>query len=490
MDYDAREHTAKPERFFYMFTLPANTLRRLCGIQRRSADNLTGRSADTGIQRRHNQERSSEIQRFVQFGFPWSSISAAQRNSGEYESLKKPGWLPTAVLVNILKDGDQRNGKRVSKGDVVTVQDSGSAATMSVPGSQLWRPTGLPPLEVIDGQHRLWSFDSKDTVGDEFELPVVAFHGLDISWQAYLFYTINIKPKKINTSLAYDLYPLLRNERWLAQVDGPQVYSETRAQELTETLWSHESSPWRGRIDMLGDRGRRQVSQAAWIRSLTSTMVKRWQAQRVQIGGLFGGGLAGAAAAVLPWTRPQQAAFLIASWSHLRDRIAGSEVDWTEALRDDVADDPNYPGDLNAFDAAFAGRHTLLNTDQGVRGVLYVLNDLCFVRSESLDLIAWEPDDNLDPDTSSYAVTESLRSLTDQPVDAFVGSVMAVLSGYDWRTASAPGLSSHDSDLKGRFRGSSGYRELRGDLLRHVELDGDDDVADAAAEVLDRLGLR
>ena len=65
-----------------------------------------------------------------------------------------------------------------------------------------WRPSGMPPLEVIDGQHRLWAFDSAD---EDFELPVVAFHGLDISWQAYLFWTINIKPKRINPSLAFDL---------------------------------------------------------------------------------------------------------------------------------------------------------------------------------------------------------------------------------------------------------------------------------------------
>ena len=48
-----------------------------------------------------------------------------------------------------------------------------------------------------------------------YELPVIAFQGLDVTWQAYLFYTINIKPKRINASLAYDLYPLLRVQDWL-----------------------------------------------------------------------------------------------------------------------------------------------------------------------------------------------------------------------------------------------------------------------------------
>jgi hypothetical protein len=49
---------------------------------------------------------------------------------------------------------------------------------------------------------------------------LVAFHGLDLSWQAYLFWTINIKPKRINPSLAFDLYPLLRSENWLDKAEG------------------------------------------------------------------------------------------------------------------------------------------------------------------------------------------------------------------------------------------------------------------------------
>ena len=92
---------------------------------------------------------------------------------------------------------------------------------------------------------------------------MVAFHSLDISWQAYLFYTINIKPKKINRSLAFDLYPLLRTEDWLETAEGAAIYRETRAQEITEILWSHPASPWRAKINMLGDTGVKYVTQAA-----------------------------------------------------------------------------------------------------------------------------------------------------------------------------------------------------------------------------------
>ena len=49
-------------------------------------------------------------------------------------------------------------------------------------------------MVVVDGQHRLWAFDPSENL--DFEIPVVAYHGLDVSWQAYLFWVINIKPKK------------------------------------------------------------------------------------------------------------------------------------------------------------------------------------------------------------------------------------------------------------------------------------------------------
>src|SRR5690606_1088952 len=123
--------------------------------------------------------------------------------------------------------------------DLVEVRTSAGRSSMLLPtGSDKpsWRPKKTAPIEVIDGQHRLWAFEDNAELDGDFEVPVVAFHGLDISWQAYLFYVINIKPAKINTSLAFDLYPLLRTEDWLERAEGPQIYRESRAQELTEAL--------------------------------------------------------------------------------------------------------------------------------------------------------------------------------------------------------------------------------------------------------------
>ena len=323
----------KPDPHFYVFSLPAVELRSLCGISRRQAAGIVPRAADLGIQRQHDPERSEEISRFVEFGYPWSTLSGSKRKSAEFNDLRKPGWLPTAIVVNILGHNEIRSGVGLSDSDMITVSADGDFCRVSLPYKEWekgWRPTGAAPIEVIDGQHRLWAFNDDDD--PNFEVPVVAFQNLDISWQAYLFWTINIKPKRINVSLAFDLYPLLRGEDWLDRAEGHPVYRETRSQELTEALWANPQSPWYDRINMLGERQARGVSQAAWIRSLMATFVRPWAGKGKRTGGLFGSRIADDEE-VLGWSRAQQAAFLIAAWDAFRaDVVESYEVPWVADL--------------------------------------------------------------------------------------------------------------------------------------------------------------
>jgi hypothetical protein len=192
----------------------------------------------------------------------------------------------------------------------------------------------------------LWAFEKE--VDTSFELPVVAFHGLDVSWQAYLFWTINIKPKRINPSLAFDLYPLLRSEDWLDKAEGHFVYRETRSQELIEALWSHSESPWYDRINMLGERKNRWVSQSAWIRSLLTTLVRSWSGSRSTPGGLFGARVI-EGEEVLGWNRAQQAAFLIFAWQKLHDSVRDTNANWA-TLTDLWADIEQWLGEIDDFE--------------------------------------------------------------------------------------------------------------------------------------------
>jgi hypothetical protein len=61
------------------------------------------------------------------------------------------------------------------------------------------------------------------------------------------------------------------------------------------------------------------------------------------------------------------------------------------------------------------------------------------------------------------------------------------LAGYDWRTSSAPGLTETVRLRQAVFRGSSGYKEMRVQLLKHLEKDGGS-VGTAAVEVLKSVG--
>ena len=475
--FKEQEYRRRPERYFYIFNLPAGELKALSGVYRRTKGGA--QTEDLGIQRRHDEVRSKEIREFIHFGYPWSDLSTTKRDSGKFNDLRKPGWLPTSIVVNILKPDDSRLGVGVSKEDLVTVEESEDAvSTIKLPGNfrdGSWRPKSIHPIEVIDGQHRLWAFEG-EAVDEGFQLPVIAFHGLDLSWQAYLFWVINIRPKRITPSLAFDLYPLLRLEDWLERFEGHPVYRETRAQELTEALWSHSKSPLCHRINMLGEPGleRKMVTQAAWIRSLMATFVKASKGPGVSIGGLFGARV-GQDETVLPWSRAQQAAFLICVWQKIKRAIGDSTDAWAQSLREVE----------NNGDPAFDGPHTLLNTDQGVRGVLYVANDFCFVLSDELKLQKWVIPE-LETTPSEENTTTALNDLKKQPVAKFLALIADSLADYDWRTASAPELSDDVKTQKLAFRGSGGYKELRRQLLRH--LSNIEKLNPIAEVVLGRLG--
>jgi DGQHR domain-containing protein len=473
--FDPNQHRRPPDPYFFQFSLPANVLKRLTGVHKRTARTGQRRSEELSTQRLHQKERSDEIADFVRFGFPWSRLSAKQRET-QHRDLRKPGWLPTAILINILTDQDERDGRRVHQDDLVRVASTEDAwAELLIPQvTNDWEPTneGLHPFEVIDGQHRLWAFEDGAALPPTFELPVTAFVGLDRSWQAYLFWSINITPKKINASLAYDLYPLLRGEEWLERFAGPVVYRETRAQELVETLWAHPESPWHNRINMLGEPGQPWVRQAAWVRTLISTFVRPYRNTEGRVGGLFGARPA-EHQTVLPWTRPQQAAFLIRGWREIYTAIEKTKPAWAQALK---KSDEGAP-------AAMFAKDSLLNTDQGVRAVCAVMNDLSVLRSAELELRAWDVE-TLEEARDFEDVTAALASLDRQAaLMQHLETLGGGLADFDWRTANAPNLTSEEQTLRLTFRGSGGYTQLTLALLRHLAADGRDQ-ADAAAHAL------
>ncbi len=474
--FDAKQLQSRPEPQFYLLSMDARDLKALTGVYRRSVKGGTARASDPNVQRFHDEERSEVIREFVRYGYPWCEMGEANRHLPDADELRKPGWIPTAILVNILAPDAVRNGVAIKPKDCVTLEDSGPLTNLRLPPSyngHAWAPQAVFPLEVIDGQHRLWAFDNFSP-SQQFDLPVVAFYDLDRAWQAYLFWSVNITPKKINRSLAFDLYPLLRQQTWLDRFTGHSIYRETRCQELVEALWAHPQSPWAQRINMLGEgKAVREykgptVSQAAWIRSLMSSFVKQWEGTGTRIGGLFGAAPT-ADQPVLEWTRPMQAAFLISAGQALRSAIEGTAAPWATSLRR-IGDQDLPAGD----DPAFYGLHSLLSTDQGIRGFLLVVNDLCFIESESLELGQWiaQPlkrgKGEHEGATDEHVVTGCIKSFSKTKASSFVADIAAGLATYDWRTSATPDLSAEERLRQAIFRGSSGYKEMRRALLERL----------------------
>lgn len=473
--WDAKNHRRKPEECFYVFSLSARQLRALSGVYRRDA------TTRTGLQRSHEPKRSKDIGEYVKYGYPWSDLTSDQRKEKTFDHLQKPGWLPTAIVVNILTKDDTRNGEKVAAQDLVSVRDTKDGVEIELPksfaNSENWKVKKQHPIEVIDGQHRLLAFDDR-SIADDYELPVVAFYGLDISWQAYLFWTINIKPKRINPSLAYDLYPLLRTEEWLEKFEGHKVYREIRAQELVEMLWAEKKSAWYQRINMLGESGGPSVTQAAWVRALLKTYIKSFEGGKGKnVGGLFGAPV-GKDKIAIPWNRAQQGALLVYLWNEIEEAVKKSKEKWAKSLRDKKKQE--YKREIMG-DPAFTGPYSLLNNDQGITVVLNVSNDLLFAEKEGLSLQDWKFDSEL---TVADALTDLIKK--QNKLATYVSQLAKAIATFDWRTSAAIGLTELERTKKLSFRGGSGYKEFRRQLLKH--LSANSAFSKSAKEVYEILG--
>jgi hypothetical protein len=214
---------------------------------------------------------------------------------------------------------------------------------------------------------------------------------------------------------------------------------------------------------------------------LLASFIKNWEGQRVSIGGLFGAPV-GSHEQVLPWSRHEQAAFLIFVGEKFKSAIDKSQAPWAKALRTGKQTDLFDPDD----DLAFWGRHTLISQDQGIRGLLHIANDLCYLASDKLHLDQWGDSGN-SSGTDAELVSKALKELKSEPVAQFLTKLGTELAKFDWRASSAPGLTEEQSLMKAAFRGSGGYRDFRRQLLIHLSK-GDAEISPLAKTAIKKLG--
>lgn len=487
VDYDLSLRS-KPEPHFYLFKIDIRLLKRISDVHRRNTQKP--RAEEINVQRALKEERSIEIRNYVQTGFPLSTLNEKDRGIQENQVLRMPGFLPTAILINILGPKQKRGNSTISDKDLITIQERNDGFEIILPPdvfTNSWNPE-LKPVEVIDGQHRLWAFDETEKIEGQFEVPVVAYFNLDRAWQAYLFYVINIKPKKINTSLGYDLYPLLRTQEWLENSrDGIKVYRETRAQELVEALWSYQESPWFRRISMLGEDGG-NISQNAFIRALSDSYFKK---SRKGTSGLFSDVL-NKKNEELKWVRAQQAGFLILLWDEIT-KVLNNEhtkegiLEWVDKLRQENISLTSIEKDLR-LDKSFVSKNSNLGRDQGVTGISMFSNDIFYVIANEGEFdfneIVWDNDiDERQIEHSSIDL--AIKKFNNHPIYTYIQAFAREVIKLDWRTSSAEFEDPTKSELQKKYRGSGGYREIWNDLLK-VFLATDNDKIRHFAEHLNQ----
>ena len=174
-------------------------------------------------------------------------------------------------------------------------------------------------------------------------------------------------------------------------------------------------------------------------------------------------------------------------WQSLEAAIADSDREWATHLR-------GLPADLSftpiGREPAFAGRFSILASDQGVRGFLQVCNDISYERRRSIPFREWRRGttsaEATDPVEVSYAL-EELRT-EQKHIDGFVTRLTEEISGFDWRSAVTPGLRSEAEMFQSRYRSGSGYKQVRSQLLRHLSDSESFYIAGSAKAVARALG--
>ena len=211
----------QPLGTFYAFTIGANVLDRITYSQpaevmarmEQESDENKGGYSIFGTQRGENKKRLEEIASFIrttEATFPNAIILAANYDQeGRY-----------------IEENDQRRWS--------VNQASVGCWKLHIPS------TSERSASIIDGQHRLHAFNKLPLSAPErsMELLCVVFLELPTPYHAYVFATINFNQKKVDRSLAYELFGFDVDEK-PARFWSP----ETLAVYLTRLMNTEKESP-------------------------------------------------------------------------------------------------------------------------------------------------------------------------------------------------------------------------------------------------------
>lgn len=219
---------------FFIAKIPAKDLVEISYSDIRSLSHERDIETYLGIQRPLNLTRAKEIKEYVK------NIDAS---------------FPSAIILSI-------DGENINWDDSTGVLE-------------ILNTNGDSPAKILDGQHRIAGFMDvstgkpidelcyfiEDGEKKDFELILTIFVGLDLTEQATIFATVNLKQTKVNKSLVYDLEAY-------ANARSPQKTSH----DITIILDNNEKSPFKDRIKRLGLKTgvNENISQATFVEELIS----------------------------------------------------------------------------------------------------------------------------------------------------------------------------------------------------------------------------
>lgn len=165
---------------FYAVSLPASLLLKVTYANSFRIDptpGVNGTYGEDGIQRELDAKRAKEISRYIQ------GTEAA---------------FPNAIILGV---------NYTEEAKLVDGEDGWSVSNLRSDGLCTMRiPDGVKLATIIDGQHRVAGFESASSDRLGMELLCAVYLDLPAPFQAYLFAMINGNQKRVDKSLAYNLF--------------------------------------------------------------------------------------------------------------------------------------------------------------------------------------------------------------------------------------------------------------------------------------------
>ncbi len=211
-------------------------------VKDKLSDTVSIQDSDFGIQRVMQLKRLREISEYLK--------------DSDFEGIL-PGSLIVSINNKINWESDDR--ERLFSDEGFTIDQTKCAGV-----KQLSIKSNMVDAFIVDGQHRLGSFEYAKELIDQFELVVTIFLDMQIPLQAEVFGVINGKQKPVNKSLLYDLKEFGKNN-----------YEDIkRCHTIAKWFNQEEKSPLKNKIKMLGT-GYGSISQSAFIDELQKYVKKR-----------------------------------------------------------------------------------------------------------------------------------------------------------------------------------------------------------------------